>query len=342
MSKEPAGSFKTHSNYIKALCNLVVTDVPDVRRGLYDSLKDKVIQSGILWQPGEATADLKTIRSCLHSAWCTEALLLMTGRITTEDELLRLSNNWSTIQTYYIFYHCTQALHVAKTQPRPESHPTTQKIFYDYWASRPIILPPWSLAFGVQGVKNVPTGLVINLDIHPWSANEGDNVWNLAIKALMTTRREVVDEKAKDYRKQKRSRLRKAWKNNENERLSRGKKARREPRFPISRPSVREKEQINEVVRPFTIMDYLYRLRIKTNYEDSNMFTDGPEEEITSRYVRNALCRLASATLFLHELAIRELVRRDVFLTWVDEWIQRNVPHEVRFGLANRRAALSR
>jgi hypothetical protein len=112
----------------------------------------------------------------------------MTKRIINEDELIRLSNNWSAIQVYYIFYHCTQALHVAKGQPqRPGNHPSTQNIYYDAWASRHICLPPWSLAFGNAGAINVPPGITPDMTIHSWAACEGNAVYDLALKALMTT-----------------------------------------------------------------------------------------------------------------------------------------------------------
>ncbi len=30
-------------------------------------------------------------------------------------------------------------------------------------------------------------------------------------------------------------------------------------------------------MRPYTLLEYLYQLRLRCNYEDSAMFTDGPE-----------------------------------------------------------------
>ena len=45
-------------------------------------------------------------KTCLQSAWGTEALLLMTDSVFCEEEAIRLSNNWSAIQTYYVMDHC--------------------------------------------------------------------------------------------------------------------------------------------------------------------------------------------------------------------------------------------
>ncbi len=82
-------------------------------------------------------------------------------------------------------------------------------------------------------------------------------------------------------------------------------------------------------------MDYLYRLRIKTNYEDSNMFTDGPDDKGSSISVRNALCIIAGGTLFLHELSISNLVGKPTFIRWAQNWAEKNLPADAG-GLAKR------
>lgn len=337
MLSNPKESFRTHSNYIQAFSLLVHNPLTSPQRNLFSYLRAQ-IQAGVaLPQPSTATIDLEQVRLSLNAAWGTDALLSMTSRIIDEEELLRLSNNWSTIQTYYIFYHCTQALHVAKGHPRPENHPCTQNLFYDYWAARQIRLPPWSLAYGTDGAKNAPPGIVPDVSVHVWAACEGNNIWNLSFKALMTTRRESLREKRHEQRELKKREQRRIWRRREDDRRSRGMRPRPEPTFCLPRLTAIEKRQVDTRLRPFTMMDYLYRVRIKTNYEDSNMFSDGPEYPGSSRLVRNALCTISRATLFLHELAIFNLVGRDTFLIWADDWIRRNLPQNLNYGLAARR-----
>lgn len=341
MPSDPAESFRTHSNYIQAFRLLVHDPISSLRRNIYALLRGRILDGNALPQSSGAIIDLDQVRSSLHSAWGTETLLSMTCRIIDEEELLRLSNNWSAIQVYYVFYHCTQALHVAKGHPRPESHPSTQQLFYDYWAARSICLPPWSLAFGVDGAKNAPPGITADVSVHAWTACAGDNIWSLVFKALMTTRRERLDEKYRELRESKKRLKRRAWKRQEDGRIARGRKPRLEPNFPLPRLTEQEKEQADNRLRPFSIMDYLYRVRIKTNYEDSNMFSDGPEDNNSSRRIRSAFCIMASGTLFLHELAIRNLVGREIFLAWADEWIRKNMPQNLNYGLVTRRQYLA-
>jgi len=61
-------------------------------------------------------------------------------------------------------------------------------------------------------------------------------------------------------------------------------------------------------VRSYTILDYLYRLRIKANYQDAGMFIDGPEDESASRRVHRDLVTIASCTLLVHECHIGGIV----------------------------------
>ena len=341
MPQKSIETFRTHSNYIKAFNLLVHDPISSGALNLYQHLRNRILQANVLPQSHNPSINLDQVRSSLQSAWGTETLLLMTKRIIHEDELLRLSNNWSSIQVYYIFYHCTQALHVARGHPnRPESHPATQNLFYDYWASRSTCLPPWSLAFGHSGAINVHPMITPDTSIHPWTACDATNAWSLALKSLMTTRREALEEHFKKQRENKRRQNRRAWEQSVNSRLPRASRPRQAPIFRLPRLSNEEKANIDLRLRPYTIMDYLYRLRLKTNYEDSNMFSDGPEDDNSSRYIRNALCRIANGTLFLHELAIRNLVGRESFLSWIDDWIRRYMPQNTLTGLAFRRRYL--
>lgn len=296
----------------------------------------RIISSGILPDTERSHVDYQHVMRSLHSAWGTEFLLLSTERFTEEDELIRLSNNWNCIQTYYIFYYCTQSIFVAKGHPKPESHPKTQNVFYDLWASRSFCLPPWTFACSANGFLNTPEDIDVDASIHAWSVCDGENTWNLAGKALMTTRREVLMEKQREARERKRRNQREHWRQEERVRIANGRRPRIEPKFRLPRLTAEEKRRIDNRLRPFTLMDYLYRLRIKTNYVDSDMFTDGPDNENESRNVRGFFCRIASGTLFLHELAICNIVGRDRFQRWVSAWIERNIPAEIDTGLVAR------
>ena len=93
-------------------------------------------------------------------------------------------------------------------------------------------------------------------------------------------------------------------------------------------------------MRPYTLLDYLFRLRIKANYEDARMFTEGPEYGHQSAAVARDLVVVTSATLLAHELRIGRLIGPDVLLSAATAWLERNAPPGAPLGLARRRQLL--
>jgi hypothetical protein len=84
-------------------------------------------------------------------------------------------------------------------------------------------------------------------------------------------------------------------------------------------------------------MDYFYRLRIKSNYEDSTMFTDGPTDETASTVVHRDMVRLAASVMLMHELHIKERIGRPAMNKMIDAWLARCMPSGQALGLAIRR-----
>jgi hypothetical protein len=74
-------------------------------------------------------------------------------------------------------------------------------------------------------------------------------------------------------------------------------------------------------MRAFTLLDYLYRLRVKANYEDATVFIDGPENDRVSAQVARDLELLAGATLLVHELRVGQQIGREQMLALVDGWL---------------------
>ncbi len=233
-------------------------------------------------------------------------------------------------------YHAVQALALAKGLPRPDSHPKTQKEFAAFWSHLPEELSPWTLSVSADGYHNTPESVNIDNDIHSWSSCTRTNSWSLACKALRTTRDDLVSKALHDRRKNKRASKRRGWRDQELIRTGQSRRARKEPKFALPNLTRTEKQEVNARTRPATIIDYLYRVRIKTNYEDSAMFTDGPEDNQVSNEIRNHLCLLSGTTLFLHEVHIAALVGKDRFLDWTSEWISQKLPDGFQSGLVER------
>jgi hypothetical protein len=337
------GSFLSHANYLRALATLAgYTTFPAVRpaRALA-AQRDAILASPSYQDVPQGPPDLAAVRRSLSNAWGTELLLSLSGTYASEDELARIANNWGAVQTYYVAYHAFQAYLVANGEARPDSHAKTQRMFASRWARSHQDLRPWSLASTEGGFLNGPPDRPIDLTVHQWKTCDASNCWDIAGRALHSTREDAIPVAMRTRRENKRKDRRLAWEREERERFDAGRRPRPEPRFPLPYLGESDKQDVRRRVRPYTPMDYLYRLRVKSNYEDSTMFTEGPTDETSSRAVHRDLVRLASSVMLLHELHVTRLLGRADMRRIVARWIDRSLPTADRdVGIALRRDLL--
>jgi hypothetical protein len=319
---EQTGSFKTHAGYLHALsylCGYVPFQRdPGVITALAGRIQAEPSYQQIVTRGG---FDGEQLRRSLHAAWGSELLLVVSGTYAPE-ELQGVSNTWVAIQVYYACYHAIQALIVARGQPRPSSHPTTQRMFIDAWVTPTRDLMPWSLGAIHGGYKNLPQGHVVDEAVHPWAALDATSAIDVACKAFRTTREDAIVEAKKEGRSRKRRDRRRAWLQQEQQRLARGRRPRNEPVFALPRLTATEHQTVEARVRAYGLLDYLYRLRIKSQYEDSTLFIEGPEHPTDSLLAFQHLRQIVSSTLLLHEFFIERIVGRPVFEPIVDGWLQ--------------------
>jgi hypothetical protein len=88
-------------------------------------------------------------------------------------------------------------------------------------------------------------------------------------------------------------------------------------------------------------MDYLYRLRIKTNYEEPRMFTQGPKDRDASLSSMGRPSRSPNARCSPHELRIQRLVGQKTLLGWADSWLTKSSSSPEGLGLSRRRDLLA-
>jgi len=317
-------AFRTHANYLRALAKLACDSSYSSRGEAYSSIIQRVLTSSILPVTRISGIDLQQVRTSLENAWGTELLLALGAHVARDEEIIRLSNNWNVVQAYYVFYHATQAIVACKGYARPTTHPKTQQLYFQIFTKSNQSLAPWTLGFGNSGPVNIPEEFTINPWLHSWTTCTEETAWSLACKAFRTTREEMIPNQMRKKRADKRNRRKKDWEEEEKERVRAGRAPRQIPKFRLPLLTESEKKDVYSKLRPFTLMDYLFRLRIRSNYEDSAMFTDGPEEEGQSGQVREDLLLLSGSVALLAELFISNLIGRNVILQWVDNWLERN------------------
>jgi hypothetical protein len=286
-------------------------------------------------------ANLGELRRSLSNAWSSELVLGILGRFTSADSVMRLANNWGAVQLYYVLYHATQAFHLASGNTKPTGHPSTQRIFASVWG-RPGTLSPWNLTTDANGYGQFPANWQVDPGVGPFSACTPVTCWDLFAMALRTTRRDSLIEAYSNERKEKTAQKRKAWTAQEQARLAKGKKPRKKRIFTISNLTAAERTAVNKRLRAHSLIDYAYRLRIKTNYEDAEMFTEGPQNMTSSGQVNRDIVRLAAASLLITELHIGRLIGGHAFATIANGWLQThaNLPANVQGGLRARRHLL--
>lgn len=341
-------SFHTHANYLRAFARLAGVGVDEEGCQFLEGVAASVHTAYPAGAQARSVIDIGGICDCLNRAWGTELILNLNRRFSGTEELLRLANSWGVVQAYYVGYGATQALVMAEGRPRPTRHPTTQKMAVDLWVSRAAPVSPWSFAVSSPADRNAASdgtlngpGRPLDAEVHGWSTCTPETCWDLAGKALRSTRQDAVEERLSQARKDRARERPKDWRRQERERGAAGRRPRKEPIWPAkARLTPTEAAAAEAAVRPYTVLDYLFRLRIKANYEDARMFTEGPQEEHESAAVARDLIDLTSATLLAHELRVGQMIGADVLLDAADAWLKRNSPPGRPLGLATRRGFL--
>jgi hypothetical protein len=261
--------------------------------------------------------------------------LYMGHHFLKSEEIVRLSNTWNVVQAYYTVYHATQAIILARGYVRPETHAKTQALFVELWGKLPECFVPWRLTCKPDG--HHPTTITIDPKVHVWSMVDAFNCHSLAYKAIRTTREEAVQERSVSERERKRKALRKKWENAQTIRIEKGRSPRLEPKFPLPRLTPEEQKNAENGVRGYSMLDYLYPLRIRTSYKDAAIFIDGPVETEESKAVRVSLIKIVSLSLMAAELVL--VTSPDglkQLREWGKEWSEVNVPRGITYGVGER------
>lgn len=342
--------FRTHLGYQRAFRSLALggsmrsraLHLPDLAHRALTAYGSHITRRPV------AEVDEGTVRATLRRSWGAETILCVTADLSPDADMTRLALAWGSVQTYYACYAAVQANLAAEGKPLSDQHNTTQKQAADYWAMRKFDLAPWSLAAVSPGTPlacstgflNGP-GRPLDLQVHAWAEPAPGTEWDLAGKALRTTRNERVEEAIKRQREQKRRDKIKAWKADEAVRISAGRKPRKQPSVALPRLTTPEKTAVDRGMRPFTLLDYLFRLRIKANYLDDDMFSQGPDSDTAAQRFASGMIDIVTTTLLVHELRLGKVLGPSWVLNEVDAWLNSHSGAPSSAGLAARRPILA-
>jgi hypothetical protein len=336
------GSFHTHRQYLSALTSTIRQHYGGralfiapykVSAGLVSAFREIQPELGLQ----QRRVDEAALRRVLMSAWGTEFMLWSSGQMASdeEQESLALANQWGVVQAYYACAYVAQALAIAKGNPRPDSHPKTQNLFVHLWVDSYRMFPPWSLAVDSSGILNVPSGIAIE-KVHPWAGIDGRTCWSLDALVLSSTRRQVLEERVVRRKLELQAAKRRAFRTEQAARNAAGRRILKDREFAKPRLTGDDRRSLDRGMRATSVLDYLYRLRIRSHYDDPGVFFEGPEDASDAGALHRDLKSLISWTFLLHELLVVELAGKDAFQRTVDGWFKNPVAASAGFGLRRR------
>lgn len=300
--------FITYKNYLLGLnylLDLIYSDYPKIVTNL------KSVQP-------RTDIDLQKVRNLLLNSWNSELLLNFPDLL--RSDFLKFSNHWSPVQSYYSIYLAFRALTVAKSINARGDHTTTLQVIVSNFIQGEKLLPlPWGLLCDNTGFQNLPENILphqINPLENPYHfRTDQKQLWNSLCLFIKTSRERIIDEKCRE------------WKDKHPTKKGRRKKL----------PSG-QRETIAQAQRPVSIFDCFYRLRIRSNYKDVDIFILGsliPE----TKYYFDALCNITDKTLFVIENYLLRYLGRRTMEEIINEYQQADtlgVTKRLKFGAISR------
>ncbi|WP_158853896.1 hypothetical protein [Streptomyces sp. NRRL F-5650] len=127
----------------------------------------------------------------------------------------------------------------------------------------------------------------------------------------------MIEDRLKKARERKFADRRKAWQTDCEKLTSLGKKPRSQPKS--ANLTLSERDAVERGTRAVTVADYLYRLRVKANYDDITVFAEGPTSDAEAAALAADLVDLANATLVVHEVRLADRIGSKALVRLMDE-----------------------
>jgi hypothetical protein len=216
----------------------------------------------------------------LGMAWNTESGI----RVLSEIDPTRLPSllPGAAVNSYFAIYHGARAWIVASGQPQQDTHAQVLHTLGNAAAERHLFPPPWDLVCSGYPTarearfRGLPDDIILG-PLHNFQRARSDETLHASLCLLLRTTRERTFENRKtDWRK-------------------RNKKA--------GVPAAVAHE-LAEKLPPTTFFDFLWRVRVRSDYRDIDAFIPGGEQPYHAVEFQQALITIVSATLALFEALI--------------------------------------
>ncbi|MFA5340037.1 MAG: hypothetical protein WC317_07835 [Candidatus Omnitrophota bacterium] len=300
---EEIKSFRTYSNYLLSLKQYIEYKYgkrPEVFVNLKTACEEKPSYSKF---QTNKDADLDKIKKLLFNSWHTEIVFCIPRK--TSEEFVKYSNHWAPIQAYYSIFLSIRALFDSMGIVCPHSHADTLQQISESIVNRDLFPSPWNSY--CRGQKELNNHSYFNFlgeykEISNLSTPFLVDFWSWYALWLKTTRERKDKKRRKEAIKSKRFKC-----------------ANGEPRKNLS---FKQKLIVDSTLHATTFYDGLYRLRIRSNYEDADAFILGTMSQEEALTFYDSLIVILEATLFVLEKCISKHISSQEYKNIVDEFIR--------------------
>lgn len=296
IENEETLSFKTYKNYLQSIENLIIKTYPNL-----SLLKEKLDNNCDISPLPEL--EFEKIKSLLLNCWHTELNLLLPDKAIRG--LIRYSVHWAPVQAYYAIYLAIRALAESSKHKIKNTHDPTLGFISNWIVSRGHFPYPWACySDGLGDLKSCKFYGFVDLfgekevrELIALSSPSKKNYELFVSKFLKTTREHnfILKKKRATKIKTKSGDIPKRF-------------------FKA------QKEQIEKEMTKTTIFDCLYRLRIKSNYEEAETYILSKMSDDEAQEFYNSLKIITSHSLFVIEYLIIKYIGIEKFRQILSEF----------------------
>jgi len=150
-SSEDRNRFSTYLNYLESICDYIYDEYGDSDNGDSDNLGSVIVKSAKTFKLS-SDLDHTKLEKWLKLSWNNEYLLYVNCE-GKDEEVLRFTNPWIPVLTYYSIYSCLVAFCYSYDKSTPKTHGGTLRKVTSLLVDKGI--PPWNLAYqGPPGRKD--------------------------------------------------------------------------------------------------------------------------------------------------------------------------------------------
>jgi hypothetical protein len=278
--------YLAYHNYVHALARLVGQLYPTDA----DLIRTMASLRGFQVFKQSTSADLEDVAVALRHSWYTE---LMMRRTTDCDSMFPYAIGWSMVHAYYAIHRAMHGYFMVSTNRQPTHHTSMLHVMSNDLRAGDGRFPyPWCTT-----LDGDPKPIEVMLTHSPMDGpviisnpmTSHYNPWQNIGLLLRTTRMRQLDEMIEVWKRQNRT-----------NRLPSGKR-----------------NELAAKLMPTTLFDALYRMRRRSNYQDTDSYIFSHASPADTLALHNALVSFAAASLLVFEC----LIAHATPFGWMDDTV---------------------